>query len=313
MDTIPYNKPMKYKELIKVFGLEYKKGGARTTQLKKLFREYSIVKSGTYYSIEEELSQLDKLLVKPRLKLQDYIIPLIYSCMYSGAYDGSIVITKGNILKDLSMINDNFYAVREDPYKYALLLDENLDGDNLLRYTEEVYRVFCRALDSACIEIADRKLAHVQKVKMKLNVFPQSDGTSIKKGIPLNDLQIKHLYKIQADYMAQHKDKEGNPYTLWSLIPYLELREANKWVSERLGYDTFDGYKFLVNESGIERYIANNFPEMKLALSNLVEKKLTSSTRKNIGNIPKETRSTLSRELHSSRNQLTLKPRKKKK
>ena len=66
---------------------------------------------------------------------------------------------------------DNFYAVREDPYKYALLLDDSLDGDNLLRYTEEVYRMLCNALDSACYEIADRKLAHVEIVKMMLQIL----------------------------------------------------------------------------------------------------------------------------------------------
>lgn len=310
MDKIPYNKQIKYKELIKSFGLEYKEGGARTTQLKKLFREYNIKKCGTYYIIEEELTQLEKLLVKTKPKFQDYIVPLIYSYMHNGIYSDAIIKPKGNILKDLAMINDNFYAVREDPYKYALLLDDNLDGDNLLRYTEEVYRMLCNALDSACYEIADRKLAHVEKVKMMLQIFPKLDGTEIKKAIPLNDSQLKQLTKIQNDYMEEHLDKNGKPYALWSKIPYMELRFASKWVSDKLGYSTFDGYKFLVNETGIEKYIARNFPEMKQALSTLVEHKITNSKRKHIGNLSKDTRIILTRELHSNNNQLDLKPKK---
>lgn len=312
MDKIPYNKSIKYKELIKAFNLEYKEGGARTTQLKKLFREYNIKKCGTYYIVEEELTQLEKLLVKTKPKFKDYIVPLVYSYMHNGIYDDEIVKSKGNILKDLAMINDNFYAVREDPYKYALMLDDNLDGDDLLRYTEEVYRMFCNALDSACMEIADRKLAHVEKVKMMLQIFPKSDGTEIKKAIPLNNSQLKELTKIQNDYMVEHLDKDGKPYVLWSKIPYMELRFASQWVKDRLGYATFDGYKFLVNESGIERYIAQNFPEMKQALSNLVEYKITNSKRKHIRNLPKDTRKTLTRELHSNRNELELKPKKQK-
>ena len=49
---------------------------------------------------------------------------------------------------------------------------------------------------------------------------------------------------------------------------------------------------------------------MKLALSDLVEYKITNSKRKHIGNLPKDTRTILTRELHSNRNQLDLKPKK---
>lgn len=105
-DNIPYNKPIKYSELVNVFNLEYKKGGARTTQLSKLFREYNIKKDKTYYIIERELNQLEKLLIKTKPKFQDYIVPLIYSYMYNGEYSDEIVKPKGNILCDISFYSN---------------------------------------------------------------------------------------------------------------------------------------------------------------------------------------------------------------
>jgi hypothetical protein len=311
MQSITFNTPLVYKELIKVFNLEFKEGGYRKRQLEKLMREYNIIKYGKHYIIIEELCELDKLSTKPRLKFQDYIVPLIYTYMNNGKYKGEVTITKGNMLKDLSMINDNFYAVREDPYKYAIMLDENLDGFNLMRYTEATYKMMCNSLDSACSELANRKLAFVSKIKMMLKVYENKDGTVTRKGIPLNDTQLKKLLEIQRDYMDSHIDEKTNlSYEFWTDIPYMELRDATKWVKDRIGYNTFDGYKILINEKGIEKYIAQNFPEMKRALSSLVEYKIANSTRKGIGNISKDTRVTLARELHSNKNELNLKPRK---
>lgn len=311
MQNISFNKPLLYKELIEMFNLEFKEGGYRKRQLEKLMREYNIIKYGKHYIIIEELGELDKLSAKPRLKFQDYIVPLIYTYMNNGKYEGEVIITKGNMLKDLSMINDNFYAVREDPYKYAIMLDENLDGFNLMRYTEATYKMMCNALDSACSELANRKLAFIIKIKMMLKVYENKDGTTTKKGIPLNDSQLKKLLEIQRDYMDLHINEKTNlPYEFWTDIPYIKLREATKWVADKIGYNTFDGYKILINEKGIEKYIAQNFPEMKRALANLVEYKISNSTRKGIGNLTKDSRIILARELHSDKNTLNLKPRK---
>ena len=310
MQTIIFNKPLLYKELAEMFELEFKEGGSRKRQLEKLMRNYEIIKYGKHYIITQELSQIDKLLAKPKLKIQDYIVPLVYTYMHNGKYNGEILKTKGNILKDLSIINDNFYAVRNDPYKYAILLDENLCGYDLMRYTETTYKMFCNILDDALLELSDRKLAFVGKVKMMLQIFECKNGDIVKKGVPLNNYQLKKMVEIQKDYLNSHLNTNGEVYERWSDIPYIELRGANKWVTSKLGYQTFDGYKILLNEKGVEQYIAQNLPDMQHALSDLVEKKITTSKRKGIGHIPKETRQILTRELNSNRNTLIFKQKK---
>ena len=310
MQTIIFNKPLLYKELAEMFELEFKEGGSRKRQLEKLMRNYEIIKYGKHYIITQELSQIDKLLAKPKLKIQDYIVPLVYTYMHNGKYNGEILKTKGNILKDLSIINDNFYAVRNDPYKYAILLDENLCGYDLMRYTETTYKMFCNILDDALLELSDRKLAFVGKVKMMLQIFECKNGDIVKKGVPLNNYQLKKMVEIQKDYLNSHLNTNGEVYERWSDIPYIELRGANKWVTSKLGYQTFDGYKILLNEKGVEQYIAKNLPDMQHALSDLVEYKITTSTRKGIGNIPKETRQILTKELNSNKNTLIFKQKK---
>ena len=310
MQTIIFNKPLLYKELAEMFELEFKEGGSRKRQLEKLMRNYEILKYGKHYIITQELSQIDKLLAKPKLKIQDYIVPLVYTYMHNGKYNGEILKTKGNILKDLSIINDNFYAVRNDPYKYAILLDDNLCGYDLMRYTETTYKMFCNILDDALLELSDRKLAFVGKVKMTLQIFECKNGDIVKKGVPLNNSQLKKMIEVQKDYLNSHLNVNGEVYERWSDIPYIELRDANKWVTSKLGYQTFDGYKILLNEKGVEQYIAQNLPDMQHALSDLVEYKITTSTRKGIGNIPKETRQILTRELNSNKNTLIFKQKK---
>lgn len=310
MQTIMFNKPLLYKELAEMFELEFKEGGSRKRQLEKLMRNYEIIKYGKHYIITQELSQIDKLLAKPKLKIQDYIVPLVYTYMHNGKYNGEILKTKGNILKDLSIINDNFYAVRNDPHKYAILLDENLCGYDLMRYTETTYKMFCNILDDALLELSDRKLAFVGKVKMMLQIFECKNGDIVKKGVPLNNSQLKKMIEVQKDYLNSHLNVNGEVYERWSDIPYIELRDANKWVTSKLGYQTFDGYKILLNEKGVEQYIAQNLPDMQHALSDLVEKKITTSKRKGIGNIPKDTRQILTRELNSNRNTLIFKQKK---
>lgn len=293
MGNVILNKPFKYKELAKMFDLEFKEGGSRKRQLEKLNREYNIIKYGTYYVVAGELGELDKIENKPKLKFQDYIVPLLYTYMHNGMYRDTIVKSKGNILKDLAMINDKFFAVREDPYLYALSFDENLDGEDLLRYTEEAYKVFSLALNSAVSEINDRKLAFVEKIKLTLKEYPPNkDGKIIKKCVELTIEQKGLLNKTQDDFLLEHELK------LWSQIPYVRLRYANKWVEDKTGFKSFDGYRFIVNSEGIERYVSENWSDMKIALSNLVSYKISNSNRKNICNLSKETRLILAKELH---------------
>lgn len=307
MQSIMFNKPMLYKELAEMFELEFKEGGSRKRQLEKLMRNYEILKYGKYYVVTHELNQLDKLLSKPKLKIQDYIVPLVYTYMHNGKYNGVIEKTKGNLLKDLSIINDNFYAVRNDPYQYAMMLDETLDGFDLMRYTETSYKMFCNILDDALFDLADRKLAFVSKIKMTLKVYHNKNGKVIKKGVPLNNLQLKELTDAQNEYINTPTIKDGTVYKFWSKIPYIKLRDANKWVADKIGYQTFDGYKIILSERGIEQYIAQNLPEMRNALSDLVEHKITTTTRKGIGSLSQDTRFILARELNSNRNKLEFK------
>ena len=307
MPNVTFNKALLYKELAEMFELEFEEGGSRKRQLEKLMRNYEILKYGKHYIITHELNQLDKLLAKPKLTIQDYIVPLVYTYMHNGKYNGVIEKTKGNILKDLSIINDNFYAVRNDPYKYAIMLDENLDGYDLMRYTETSYKMFCNILDDALFDLSDRKLAFVSKIKMTLKIYTNKNGKVIKKGVPLNNIQIKELTDAQNEYINTPTIKEGIIYGHWSKIPYLGLRDANNWVANKIGYQTFDGYKIILSEKGIEHYIAQNLPEMQHALSDLVQYKITNTTRKGIGNINQDTRIVLARELNSNRNKLNFK------
>lgn len=293
MQNIILNKPIKYKELAKMFELEFKEGGSRKRQLEKLCREYNIIKYGTHYVITGELGELDKIENKPKLKFQDYIVPLLYTYMHNGMYRDTVVKSKGNILKDLAMINDKFFAVREDPYLYALSFDENLDGEDLLKYTEEAYKVFSFALNSAVAEINDRKLAFVEKIKLTLIEYPPNkEGKILKKSIELTNEQKGLLNKTQDEFLLEHGLEK------WSQIPYVRLKYANDWVEKKVGFKSFDGYRFIINEGGIERYISSNWSEMKIALSNLVSYKISNSNRKNICNISKETRLILAHELH---------------
>ena len=307
MQSVTFNKLLLYKELAEMFELEFKEGGSRKRQLEKLMRNYEILKYGKHYVVTHELNQLDKLLAKPKLKIQDYIVPLVYTYMHNGKYNGVIEKTKGNLLKDLSIINDNFYAVRNDPYQYAMILDETLDGFDLMRYTETSYKMFCNILDDALLDLSDRKLAFVSKIKMTLKVYHNKNGEIIKKGVPLNNLQLKELTDAQNEYINTPTIKDGTIYKLWSKIPYIELRDANKWVADKIGYQTFDGYKIILSERGIEQYIAQNLPEMRSALSDLVEHKITTTTRKGIGNLSQDTRFILARELNSNRNKFEFK------
>lgn len=310
MQQIIYNKPLKYKELVEVLQLDHKKGGNRVNQISQISRKYHIEKYGTYYIIVNELNQLEKITATPRLKFQDYIIPLVYTYMHIGKYESGKTITKGNMLKDLCMINDNFYAVKEDPYKYALMFDD-VDGLDLLRYTETTYKMMCNALDSACLELSNRKLAHVDKIKMTLQVYTKN-GKVKKKAVPLNDAQLTRLTEIQREYMQSHiNNKTGDNYEYWNDIPYMEMRDATKWVAKEIGYNTFDGYKLLINKKGVEQYMAQNLPDMQHALLDLVEHKIITTTRKGIGNLSKDTRIILARELNSNRNKLVFKSKEK--
>ena len=72
--------------------------------------DVEIIKYGKHYVITQELSQIDKLLAKPKLKIQDYIVPLVYTYMHNGKYNGEILKTKVQIYETYTIAEDKTYV-----------------------------------------------------------------------------------------------------------------------------------------------------------------------------------------------------------
>ena len=287
-----FNKRMKYKDFIKQFGLEPVKDGYRVRQLEKLRKEYEIEKEGTYYTIKRKLNEIESISMKNNPTIKDYVIPILYAFLRTGVYTEEMIISRGQLMKDLNMINENFYYVKENPYECATVISENLDGVELYNYAEEARKMFNQILTKSLKELVSKSLAEVELHKLTLASYKTEDGKIINKCVPVSDKGKREILIAKNDYLRE-KGWKG-----WNEVSYWDKKVAHAEIERRVGFKYFEGFKFILYEKGLEMYINENYPEMIKELNQTIESKLMSSKRKNIRNLSSEVRLDVIRTIH---------------
>ena len=288
-----FNKKMKYKELVEQLGLEWVEGGHRVRQLEKLRKEYEIEKEGTYYTIIRKLDEIEIIRKKSYLTLKDYMVPIIYSFIKTEIYTETMTMSRNKLLKDLCLINDNFYYANEFPYESATIISSNLDGNSLYRYTEAVRKMLNQALTSTLEELSNDKIANVTKHKMRTIQTILPNGTVVSKNVILTEEQEDMIFLAEGRYLTEKKIKS------WDKLSYFDLKEAHDKISKEVGFNYFEGFRFKLNQIRLEDYVVENHPTLIKSLNELVEEKLIKTKRKNIGSVPLDTRMEIIKTLHS--------------
>ena len=295
-----FNKKMKYKELVEQLGLEWVEGGHRVRQLEKLRKEYEIEKEGTYYTIIRKLDEIEIIRKKSYLTLKDYMVPIIYSFIKTEIYTETMTMSRNKLLKDLCLINDNFYYANEFPYESATIISSNLDGNSLYRYTEAVRKMLNQALTSTLEELSNDKIANVTKHKMRTIQTILPNGTVVSKNVILTEEQEDMIFLAEGRYLTEKKIKS------WDKLSYFDLKEAHDKISKEVGFNYFEGFRFKLNQIRLEDYVVENHPTLIKSLNELVEEKLIKTKRKNIGSVPLDTRMEIIKTLHSMNPALNL-------
>ena len=295
-----FNKKMKYKELVEQLGLEWVEGGHRVRQLEKLRKEYEIEKEGTYYTIIRKLNEIEIIRKKSYLTLKDYMVPIIYSFIKTEIYTETMTMSRNKLLKDLCLINDNFYYANEFPYESATIISSNLDGNSLYRYTEAVRKMLNQALTSTLEELSNDKIANVTKHKMRTIQTILPNGTVVSKNVILTEEQEDMIFLAEGRYLTEKKIKS------WDKLSYFDLKEAHDKISKEVGFNYFEGFRFKLNQIRLEDYVVENHPTLIKSLNELVEEKLIKTKRKNIGSVPLDTRMEIIKTLHSMNPALNL-------
>lgn len=199
---IPYNIPIKYKELIKVFNLEFKEGGYRKRQISKLQRLYEININKTLYTFireyseeEKELKQVRplpinfKILKKNKNRGGIYII-IFNNDVYIGQTNNLIVryyqhkagynqCDTKNMLKN----GGNFELLEfEDDLEKRLLKENNY----ILEYIEKWYNVLN---STSVLYKGSNKIKNYNKAKMSIS-FNKSDFDIINKLLKEHNIEF---------------------------------------------------------------------------------------------------------------------------
>lgn len=296
-----YNKPMKYKELCEVFGLERERGSKQQKQINNLKKQYQIEKNNSWYIIKGELNEMIKLDNKKNPTLKDYIVPLIYSYIKIGQYSSTTVISRNQLLKDLGLINDNVYYIESSPDISAYIIDENLTGDELLAYTKESRKMLNQSLTLAMKELTDKGLAYIYPKKMKTILYINECGEVNKKNVELTSKELEFILKQEGLELEKRK------VSSWSQLKYFEIREIHETVERIVGYPYFEGFQMTLNIGLIESYAEKDYPLLKSRLSDLSKEKIMKSKRKNIGNITPHIRGKIFEVIHRENPTIILK------
>lgn len=282
-----YNKPMKYSEMCDALGLPKLRGSKLQTQLRELNNEYDIEKDNRFYIIKKKKTEIDKLdsvSIKKNPTIKDYVIPILYAFLKTGVYTEEMIISRGQLMKDLNMINENFYYVKENPYECATVISKDLDGIALYNYAEETRKMFNQILTRSLKELVSKSLAEVELHKLTLVTYQTENGNTVSKCIPVSDKGKREILIAKNDYL---REKGWND---WNQVSYWDKKIAHTEIEKRIGFKYFEGFKFILYEKGLELYMSENYPEMIIELNQTIELKLMKSKRKNIRNISSEVR-----------------------
>ena len=140
---IIYNKPMKYREICRMFGEEEKKGtNSRKIQLQKWQNKYEIVKERTLYTVIRELLPEEIKIVTKRGRylsnFENFLILYLSNEVKKGK--NSTVLTYRNILELSSMVNPDFFKCKNTPYNYMGDFDIYVNDIDLPTGKEAFYR-----------------------------------------------------------------------------------------------------------------------------------------------------------------------------
>lgn len=142
-EKIVFNKPMKYKEICKMFGDEEKKGTkSRTLQLQKWQNKYEIEKNKTFYTVIRELLPEEVKIVTNHGKYLTNFENFLILHLSNEAKQGkkSTVLTNRNILELSSMVNPNYFKGKNAFYNYIEDFDFYINDKDLPQGKESFYK-----------------------------------------------------------------------------------------------------------------------------------------------------------------------------
>ena len=235
-----------YKQLCEEFGLSYCSGKQKILQLENLKRYYDYEKQGTKFIIKEKYEK--PLLIKINgnsITMAD-IRFILLSVLSHADNNGHYFATNKDLLRLCYIINNNYYSILNDKYRYSVYIANKYDLDeSFIDYVNNTYDILKPNMISALDSMVKRK-------EILLGVgYKMRQGDKIIFAVSGNSELGKELFRIQglamkelgvekySDLWGKHISKKQKYFDLCDTMVAKNSQENELWIKN--GWD-FSGF-----------------------------------------------------------------------
>lgn len=291
-EKIVFNKPMKYKEICKMFGDEIlnASGNKRTNQLKRWNKEYLVTKDKTWYTIIRERTDEEKIALASTKEYAIYIENILINMLKhlsDEADKNHVRFSYHELFEKLGITNELYYKVLNEnkitKEEYSLLVStkNKIDNDvvlfNLDVFFSESQTLLKRMIDDALKSMEQQMLIISGKSYRLFTNIKLPDGKyAITKHDCTDEETEEILYIFNSLLEKYHVKKINDIYGLEKEIRNSYFLEVSKKIRDTFKCDyyckTFD---IVLTRKGIDREYNKLLNKNKL--NNNVQNKLLNS------------------------------------
>ena len=236
-----------YKQLCKEFDLPYYSGGnQKKAQLEELKRYYNYEKQGNKYIIKEKYDKPLLAKVNGNSITMSDIRFILLSVLSNADNDGHYFATNKDLLRLCYIINNNYYSILNDKYRYSPYIAHkyNLD-ESFIDYVNNTYDILKPTMINALDSMVKRK-------EILLGVgYKIRQGDKIIFAVSGNSELGKELFRIQgcamkklgvekySDLWGKQISKKQKYFDLCDLLVNKNSRENNLWVKNGWNFSGF--------------------------------------------------------------------------
>jgi hypothetical protein len=280
---LEYNKPYLYKDLCEVLGLPRLSGGSQTNQIRKLSKQYDLVKKNRYYIIKGEFDPLERATRAKYKQHRLFIEPMLY-CLLEKSPTNVLRTDMKQLMLSLNVINERFFDAKWKLDKVDLELTGDCNGD-LSIFMTETEPMLRKIVKDVLKEMEEQFL-------IKVNMIPKFARIERRDG-----KYYTHIYEVNKEHeypiFLEANRQALTHFKCKSIkeLGYFRQREYKHYVEnilkDRLNVKYFYyEYEIILNTDGLRDAINEDYNEFANEFNKHIMEYVKKSKRGHLKEIP---------------------------
>lgn len=271
-EEIKLGKKYTLSDLRRIFNIGSEKNGSDVIKHLSKFYQITKIRRGVY-TLDRELSQIEKIESQTYHKNREYIEPMIYS-MLINKKSNSVTMDMHQLMKEVEIVNQDFHFIKYHTKECSEIMAQDNDlGLNI--FIKESEPMLKHIIKDVLLEMEDKQLIQLNKIPiLAYRIYDTDLGhIVVKKRSIIKDKDIQELLETKRRILNEHfkTDKESD-------IGYFNQTEFKDLIAKEYEADYFYyKYNIILNKKGLSECTDYGMDELKKSFNYYIQDKIRKS------------------------------------